>query len=156
MKRETLKELGLNGDQINAVMTEYGNSINDLKTQLTTVEGERDQFKAQAESSQTETNTKLAEQHKELAIKYAMKDLKTRDSDLVLGLLNKDQISVVEGELQGFNEQIEGLKTSKAFLFEQDTPNEERPTPHIVIGGNPKGGYEETPTAFDDVKSKYN
>lgn len=156
MKRETLKELGLTGDQINAVMSEYGNSVNDLKTQLTTVEGERDQFKAQVETSQSETESKLAEQHKELAIQFAMKGLESRDNELVLGLLDKEQINLVDGELQGFSEQIEGLKTNKGFLFEQEPPKEEQTTPHIVIGGNPSGGSVATPTAFDDVKNKYN
>lgn len=39
MKREFLKELELTDEQINAVMSEYGKSINDVKSKADTVDG---------------------------------------------------------------------------------------------------------------------
>ena len=46
MKREELKELGLNDDQIAAVMTSYGKEVNPLKEQVDSLTSERDNLKA--------------------------------------------------------------------------------------------------------------
>ena len=45
MKREDLKELGLNDDQIASVMTAYGKEVNPLKEQVDSLTSERDSLK---------------------------------------------------------------------------------------------------------------
>jgi len=47
MKREELKELGLNDDQIAAVMTAYGKEVNPLKEQVDSLTSERENLKQQ-------------------------------------------------------------------------------------------------------------
>lgn len=87
-------------------------------------------------SAKTESETKLAEQQKDFAIKLALKEAQALDEDIVLGQLDKDTIKVVDGKLQGFDEQLKGLQESKAFLFQ---PEEAKPaTPKIVTPGNPQ------------------
>lgn len=47
MKREELKELGLNDEQVSAVMANYGKSINDYNEQVANLTSERDSLKEQ-------------------------------------------------------------------------------------------------------------
>lgn len=155
MKRETLKELGLTGEQIDAVMSDHGSSVNELRKQLTAVEVERDQFKTQLETNQTELETKFAEQQKDFAIKYALKGGDACDNDIVLGLLDRDAISVNDGEVQGLNEQLNSLRVSKGFLFKQAPEEPTDPTPTIVTGGNPNGGGSVEQDAFSGITGKY-
>lgn len=57
--------------------------------------------------------------------------------------LDKDTIKVVDGKLQGFDEQLKSLQESKAFLFQQQEQNEDKPTPTIFAGGIPRAGSNE-------------
>lgn len=182
MKREQLKDLGLSDEQIGSIMALHGQTVNELNKGLATAEQERDQFKEQLDSNQTEldtlkesakgnedltkqltdlqekfdtvkseSETKLSEQQKDFAIKLALKEAAALDEDIVLGQLDKDTIKVVDGKLQGFDEQLKGLQENKAFLFQQ-ADHEPKPTPRIVPGGNPSGGTE---TTYDLSKMSY-
>lgn len=174
MKKEDLIELGIDEEVAKSVMAMHGKTVTGLNTQISTVESERDQFKEQLESNQTELNTlkesakgneeltkqleelqtkydsiqsetesKLAHQKKDFAIKLALKDVNPLDEDIVLAQLNTDTIQVTDSGLQGLKEQIETLKENKSFLFKQEelpTP----PSPQIVVPGNPQGGEKLT------------
>lgn len=153
MKRETLSGFGLSKEQIDSVLGEYGKSVNDLKERLTTAEGERDQFKTQFDTQKTELETSFAEKQKDFAIQYAMKNSDALDSGLVMGLLDRDKISVDNGELSGLNEQLESIKQERSFLFQQETKLES--TPQIVVGGNPNGGSFAEKDAFSSITDKY-
>ncbi len=71
----------------------------------------------------------------------------------ILGLLDKDTIKVTENGLQGFTEQLAGLKESKAFLFQQAAPEEK--APNITLGGTPKGAGGQQPDAFQAAVQKF-
>ncbi|MCS8591655.1 phage scaffolding protein [Enterococcus faecium] len=184
MKREQLKELGLTDEQVNSVMGMHGQTVTELNKNLATAEQERDQFKEQLDSNQTEldalkesakgdeeltqqladlqskfdavksdSETKLAEQQKDFAIKLALKEANALDEEIVLGQLDKDTIKVVDGKLQGFEEQLKGLQESKSFLFQEaKDPEPTPPTPTIVTPGNPAGSI--TPS-YDLAKMSY-
>lgn len=51
MERKVLEEMGLEKDQINTIMADYGKSVNSLKEQVDTLRTERDTFKSQVDSS---------------------------------------------------------------------------------------------------------
>ncbi|HGZ4937609.1 TPA: phage scaffolding protein [Enterococcus faecalis] len=99
-------------------------------------------LQAKFDEAKTNSENQLAEQQKDFAIQLALKEANALDETIVLGLLDKDTIKVVDGNLQGFEEQLKGLQENKAFLFQpkEDTP----PTPAIVTPGNPKGNNEQT------------
>lgn len=182
MKREQLKDLGLSDEQIGTIMALHGQTVNELNKGLATAEQERDQFKEQLETNQTEldslkesakgneeltqqltdlqekfnsakteSETKLAEQQKDFAIKLALKEAHALDEDIVLGQLDKDTIKVVDGKLQGFDEQLKGLQEKKAFLFQNSDPTHD-PKPQIVTPGNPSGSTE---ISYDLSKMSY-
>ena len=104
-------------------------------------------------SAKTESETKLAEQQKDFAIKLALKEAAALDEDIVLGQLDKDTIKVVDGKLQGFDEQLKGLQENKAFLFQQTEPDP-KPTPRIVTGGNPSGGQGGDKTIVQKIQER--
>lgn len=174
MKKEDLIELGIDEDVAKSVMVLHGKTVTGLKTQINTIQSERDQFEEQLSSNQTELNTlkesakgneeltkqleelqtkydsaksdsdsKLAKQQKDFAIRLALKDVNPLDEDIVLGQLNTETIQVIDGGLQGFKEQLETLQENKSFLFKQEE-TQVPPSPQIVLPGNPQGGNKST------------
>lgn len=171
MKKEDLIALGIDEEIAKSVMALHGKTVTQLNAQVATAEQERDQFKEQLNSNQTEldalkeaakgnegltqqladlqskfdaaksdSETKLAEQQKDFAIKLALKEANALDEEIVLGQLDKDTIKVVDGKLQGFEEQLKGLQESKSFLFQEaKDPEPTPPAPTIVTPGNPAG-----------------
>lgn len=51
MERKTLEEMGLDKDQVNTIMAEFGKSVNGLKEQVDTLTAERDNYKKQVDTS---------------------------------------------------------------------------------------------------------
>lgn len=51
MERKALEEMGLEKDQINTIMSDYGKAINGYKEQVETLTAERDSFKSQVDES---------------------------------------------------------------------------------------------------------
>lgn len=105
------------------------------------------------DEAKTESETKLSQQQKDFAIKLALKEANPLDESIILGLLDKDTIKVTENGLQGFTEQLAGLKESKAFLFQQAAPEEK--APNITLGGTPKGAGGQQPDAFQAAVQKF-
>lgn len=79
MKREDLKALGLNDEQIEAVMASHGQAVQAVQGQVATLTTERDDYKAQAESRDKDLkklqkdakgNEELTKQMEELQAKY--------------------------------------------------------------------------------------
>ena len=110
-------------------------------------------MQAKFDEAKTESETKLSQQEKDFAIKLALKEANPLDESIVLGLLDKDTIKVTDNGLQGFTEQLAGLKESKAFLFQQAAPEEK--APNITLGGTPKAGAQTPPDAFAAAVQKF-
>jgi uncharacterized phage infection (PIP) family protein YhgE len=91
------------------------------------------------DKSRADSKAKIAEQEKDFSIKLALKEAHALDEDIVLGQLDKDTIKIVDGKLQGFDEQLKGLQENKSFLFQQATEGTGT-SPTITVGGNAKGG----------------
>ena len=100
-------------------------------------------LQAKFDEAKTNSENQLAEQQKDFAIQLALKEANALDETIVLGLLDKDTIKVVDGKLQGFEEQLKGLQENKSFLFQEaKDPTQTPPTPQILAGGNPAGNAE--------------
>lgn len=87
----------------------------------------------------TETNKKLSEEYeakiaareREYAIDGELSKIGAKNLKAVKALLDNEKIVVKDGQIVGLNEQIETIKKSDAYLF-----NETQPTPPGK-GGNP-------------------
>lgn len=128
-ERDSAKqELEANQEELTA-LKESAQGNDDLTQKLADLQTKFDEAKTNSEKQ-------LAEQQKDFAIKLALKEAQALDEDIVLGQLDKDTIKVVDGKLQGFDEQLKALQENKAFLFQDE--EETTATPQIVTPGNPK------------------
>jgi hypothetical protein len=108
------------------------------------------------DNSKSDSEKVLKEQQRDFAIKLALKDSNTLDSDIVMGLINKDSINVTDDGLHGLKDQIEKLQEEKPFLFQEKDPDPENPkSPQIVTPGNAKGRNNDPADPFAAKLSKY-
>lgn len=127
--------------------------INDLKQKLATAEADNKLKDAEKEKA-------LSDERKSNAIKLELHD-KVHDLEMASGLIKMDEIVLNEdGTVKsGLKEQIEGIKTSKSFLFIEDKPTGDgdkgnNPSnPFIPKGATPKQGEGNNPTKLTDAEN---
>ncbi|WP_295728642.1 phage scaffolding protein [uncultured Limosilactobacillus sp.] len=104
MKREDLKEMGLNDDQIASVMTAYGKEVNPLKEQLDSLTSERDSLQQQVSDrdGQLDDLRKNAGKNEELEaqIKQLQDDNKANATKYQNELAAKEKSFKIEGALR--------------------------------------------------------
>lgn len=143
------QELATNQTELNA-LKESAQGNDELTQKLADLQTKFDEAKTNSEKQ-------LSEQQKDFAIKLALNEAQVLDNDIVLGQLDKETIKVVDGKLQGFEEQLNGLKENKAFLFQNSDPNpdpEPNPKPQIVPGGNPSGSQSGGKTIVQKIQER--
>ena len=147
MNRDELKALELTSEQIEAVMSSYGKSTQDLKSQIDNSTKELEGLKkekSELESKVTDTEsmkTKISELEKEKAelsskisdneldkqiLKVISKD--AHDPDDIFKFIDKEQFEKDEetGDITNFDEVINAVKESKPYLFNKvDTDNKQ-------------------------------
>lgn len=145
MKRDFLKNLGLEDDIVDKIMEENGKDITDLKTKianlqddlkvkdeaLKTAEYERGKAEGSAEIEKFKFNT---------ALDNALKGAKVKDSKTISGLLDMEKIKLENEQIVGLDEQLKTLKESHDYLFDNDgkTPKFSDDSPGL--GGNDEEG----------------
>lgn len=167
MRREDLQELGLSDEQVNGVMAKHSAELNDMRTKLTSAEQERDSFKGQLESNQSELakfkdsqkdNEALQDQLKELQSKFdEVSEQSTNELaqvrkesaiDLVLvksGARNPKAVKALldNDAIKLDDEGMHGLSDQLDSLKESDGylfEGKELDKPKPFAGGNPSGG----------------
>ncbi len=100
--------------------------VTDLTTQLNAAKaasGNVDALNAQITQLQADIanrDSKIASIGKEYKIKDALRGMKARNVDVIMPLLHQDKITEKDGKLDGLTEQIENLKKSDSYLFDDD------------------------------------
>ena len=91
-----------------------------------------------------EWSSKLASQKKEFAISSALSKAGALENKAVLPFIDTGKVSLDEnGNLLGFQEQVDVAKQNYGFLFKKDEPAEpQKPATHVVVSGN---GTSEVP-----------
>lgn len=119
-----------------------------------------------------ETIAKLQEENKATQEKYeadirtrerdylindALKDARVRNPRAAKALLNIDDVKVVDGQLNGFDNQLKTLKESDAYLFESENPNPDPdPQPRRDKFGKEIGGEGSgTEETAETIAEKY-
>lgn len=117
-------------DEVKQVKKQLETDIKDRNTQLEDLKksaGDNATLKQQIEELQNDNKKKDEEYQAELkdlrltnAIKLAITD-SAQDVDLVTGLIDKSKLILSDdGKITGLDEQINGLKEGKSFLFKQE------------------------------------
>ena len=170
LKRSNLEEWGITDkDVIDKIMNANGDSINEtkatldsektaLRTQLDQQTSEIEELKKSTETSaetkkalddlqasfdsyKTDAEKTLAETKKTNAVKLALKDSGTVNSDLLFGQVNMDNVIIQDdGKISGLDDQVATFKESMPYLFQSKEPTP--PTGQVTIGGNPPAGSQ--------------
>lgn len=182
MNREILKALELSDEQIDKVMAEHGKSVSDKQSQIDEtnnkvkeLENDKESLskqvtalekKANDYNSLEEKNNQLQEEIKDYKVKVATNDLDKQilkevskdahDPDDVFLFIDKDKFNRDEetGEITNFNDVMQELRSSKAYLFNQSSNpagsegnpegKEEKPgNPEYKSGGQQGNGKQE-------------
>lgn len=140
VERSKFDEVSSSKKELEKTVKERDTQLNDLKSKT----GDNENLKKQIEDLQADNKKKDEEYKSQLkdlqisnAIKLAISD-KAQDADLVASLFDKSKLILGDdGKVTGLDEQLKGLKESKAFLFkpEETKPNND-PTPGFKIGVN--------------------
>ena len=166
MKREFLEGLEVNGvklskDLVEQIMAENGkdiaaeqaktaakdtelttarNTIKSLEEAAKKFEGtDPEQLKKDLADLQKKYDTDLAENKRNSALELALVQAKVRDVKAAKALLNLEEIKLDGEKLLGLDSQMEGLKTEKAWLFEEAQQKQEPPKGPTVKTGATHG-----------------
>lgn len=131
--KTTVKE---NATQLENLKNSAGDNET-LKTQIATLQADNQ-----------EKEQKYKEQLKELQLSNAIKLAvagKVQDEDIVSNLIDKSKLILGDdGKVTGLDEQLKGLKESKAFLFKEEKPAEPTdPKPGFHVGTDGKGSEQQ-------------
>lgn len=110
------------------------------KSNLSTEELQKqlDESVKNAKEREEKFNDDLASMQKTNAVKLALKDSGTVNSDLLFGQVNLDNVIIQDdGKISGLDDQVATFKETMPYLF-QGADEPAKPT--IVAGGNPSGG----------------
>ena len=173
MKREFLKELGIEDEVIDKIMDENGKDIEGLKSQVGTLAADRDglkeqlaaaneqiegfkeldvdgikakadEWKQKAEQAERELDERIAGIQFDYALEKQLAGAKARDAGIIMGLLDREGLKLTDdGKILGLDEQLSKIKEEKGFLFE----SEDEGMPQIVRGGTGGGGGSANDTA---------
>lgn len=130
--------------QLETLMSSAGDNA-ELKTQI--AELQEQNKKKDEEYSAELKNLKLTN-----AIKLSLAE-SAQDSDLVAGLINKEQLILGEdGKVTGLDEQIKTLKEEKAFLFKEEKKGPETPAPGFTVGAKTQQQTVSNPSGSVSMK----
>ena len=129
--------------------SKYEGAVNDAaahKANAEKWEGEYATLKGEFDTFKTTTDGEKAAGKKELIKAMAQTDLvkaKARDIEVVLPLIDLDKVTLTDTGLEGLTDQIDALKTSKAYLFGVEDPAPGKGKSGLNHGaGDPKGDEE--------------
>lgn len=167
MTKAQLLAMGLTEEQADKVLEGYkehipkerfnevNNAKKDLEKQLAERDTQLDTLKKGAKDNEgltkqiedlqaenkrikDESDAKVKEIEKDNLLVTALKEAKAKDPSIILSLLDKTKISVDNGNLIGFKEQLEPIQKGKDFLFDAVDPGKNN-TPGFT-GLNPGNG----------------
>ncbi|MFA6930303.1 MAG: phage scaffolding protein [Lentisphaeria bacterium] len=158
MKTEELKALGLNDEQISAIMKQNGQDVENIKTKYAdyedvkkqlgeagkTIEGlkasagdadkikkDADDWKAKAEQADKDAKEKIAALQFDYALNRELEKSKVRSTKAARAFLDMQTLKMDGEKITGLEDQLKALKESESYLFEDD-----KPTPKFSTGNS--------------------
>lgn len=117
---------------------------------------EIDQLKEANKTAKQEYEQKLQQQAFDHTLENSLNGAKVKNAKAVKALLDMETIKLDGDNLKGLDDQINSLKESDPYLFEQEEQEQQTPPPTIVNPGNPNGGSNEPADPFAAKLAKYN
>lgn len=134
-KAQAKSELQAENDSLKQQLEQQSQALNDLQAK----EGASEELKQQLADLQAKFDTykleneaNLAKVTKSNAIRLALKDVDTHNSDDLAKFINFDEIELDEAGKPKLDKVIKGLKETSPYLFKQQSEQ-----PKIFAGGNP-------------------
>lgn len=108
---------------LNAELTAAKNTVSELTDKVKAFDGEDvEGLKKAASDWESKYNADIAALKVDKAVELALVGAKARDVGIVKSQLNSSALKLGEdGKLEGLAEQLDKLKTDKAFLFESES-----------------------------------
>ena len=128
--------------------SKYDAAITDANSHKETAEkweGNYNTLKGEFDTFKTTTEGEKAATEKQLIKALAQTDLvkaKARDIEVVMPLIDLEKITRTDAGLEGLTEQLEALKTSKAYLFDTEDGNPGKGKSGLNHGGDDGKGDE--------------
>lgn len=177
MKREFLKELGLQDDQIDQIMDENGKDVQRVQDKLKAKEAEAeklneqladankqvqsfkdmnvDEIKAKAqefENKYNQSQNELKEAREGALLDKAVSAYNVQDIDVVKGLIKRDQLVFKDdNSIVGLDEQMKKLQEEKAFLFKVEDNEEGEKKPKFSTNNNNNGNNDPKPATLAEA-----
>ena len=132
-------------EKLKARFDEYNEQLNELdkyKTDHESLTKKFTEYKERHKDEVSKFKQEMSDFRRDLAIGYALKTLEDvpHDSELVLSLIDKGAITVDDnGNLSGFDEQIQSLIDNKPFLFK-----------HVEISSEEEDELDDFDTDLDE------
>lgn len=173
VKREFLRELGIEDEVLDKIIIENGKDVQGLQAQIESLTADRDglreqlaaaneqiegfkeldvdgikakadEWKQKAEQAERELDERIAGIQFDHALEKQLAGAKARDAGIIMGLLDREGLKLTDdGKILGLEEQLSKIKEEKGFLFE----SEDEGMPQIVRGGTGGGGGSANDTA---------
>lgn len=182
MKKEDLVALGLTPEQADSVITGFGTMVpksrldekiqeaKDYKSQLDARDKQLAELEPKAagneallqqiqklqddnKNAQTEFEKKLAETQRTFALDSALNGAKVKNLKAVKALLDSEKIKLDGDKLTGLKEQLDALKTSDSYLFEE-VQEEGKPTFSTKPKPRTEGVTKESIMAIKDASTR--
>jgi len=114
---------------------------------------EIEQLKEDNKIAKEEYEEKLSQQTFNHKLENTLSNAKVKNVKAIKALLDMDTIKLDGDTLKGLDSQLDELKESDSYLFEEE---KKETSPKIVNPGNPDGGDNEPGNPFDAKLAKYN
>lgn len=174
MKRKFLEDLGLEGDAIEKIMAEAGKDVTSLKARVddlteqinvkdTTISEKNNKIAelekvdieaiktAEYERGKQEGSKEIEIFKKQNALDKALQGYKAKDTSIINKMLDMEKVKFNDKYeiVEGLEEQVNTLKESHDYLFEND-----KPLPTFTGAINPPKGNAITKEAFQKMSYK--
>ncbi|MCD7979656.1 MAG: phage scaffolding protein [Fusobacterium sp.] len=153
--KERFDEVNTKKQQLETSVAERDRQLEDLKKST----GDVETLKKQIETLQNENKTKeeaykteLSNLKKTNALDLALSGAKVKNNKAIKALLASEKIKLKDdGTLEGLTEQLEAIKKTDAYLFEETQTKEKTVPKGFVPGVTPPGETVTSPASLGDA-----
>ncbi|SEP56973.1 Phage minor structural protein GP20 [Virgibacillus subterraneus] len=146
-KNDYKQQVGQRDEQINQ-LSEKAKGNEELTSKI-------DELKQQNETAKNEYEQKLNDQAFDHALKDSLSAAKVKNPKAVQALLDKDTIKLKDDKLVGLEEQLNNIKESDPYMFEEEENPNEPPKPNFTTGQHTKGSGDEPANLADALAQKF-